>query len=388
MKKRTLVRRVLAAAAVLYFVWLAMLIVPFKRYGDTGGASTGSPPGSPREWELEGVYHVHSRFSDGRRSADSIAAAGAAAGLDFVILTDHGNPNTASLAAQGKKSGLLLLAGSEISTSRGHLAALGFEPPLRPFSQIAEMAAREVAALGGFTVIAHPYSKTRWSWGDGMDFAGIEVFNGDTTVKRRIVRAILSLPALWIKPEAVLLPLVDRPAVEMGKWYRLAEGRPVDAYFAADAHLAYRPLFRLFHVHVLLDAPPAPDFENARRQVFAALKSGRFYNAIEAAAAARGFRFWAERAGVLVPMGGAVRPDPDNSRPLKFTVWTPFAFAHETRLLKDGQEVGRSNGPTLVHESAGPGVFRVEVYLREKTPLDGRVPWIVSNPIFLERPPR
>ncbi len=385
MRKARIVRRGLAVLVLVYAAWLALQVVFFKRYGAPASAEAATAGETQRFWEVEGVYHVHTRFSDGRRAADDVAAIGAKAGLDFVILTDHGAPNEASLAAQGRKSGILLLAGCEISSSRGHLAALGFAPPPRPFSQEAEMAAREVAALGGFTVIAHPYSKIHWSWGEWAGYGGIEIFNADTSVKRRLLRTVLSLPVLLVRPEAALLGLLTPPRAEIRKWDRLAASHPMQAYFAADAHFAYGPLFTLFHLHVLLDAPPAPEFKAARDQIFAALKAGRFYNAVEAAAAARGFRFQAETEGSVRPMGSAAPPV---TGPVRFVVRTPFAFAHETRLLRDGAEVARSAGPELIFQTAGRGVFRVEVFLRERSPLDPLVPWIVSNPIFLERPSR
>jgi hypothetical protein len=383
--KARIARRGLAVLVLAYAAWLALQVAVFRRYGAPAPADAAAAAETPRYWEAEGVYHVHTRFSDGRRAAEDVAAIGAKAGLDFVILTDHGAPNEASLAAQGWKSGILLLAGCEISSSRGHLAALGFTPPTRPFSQEAEMAAREVAALGGFTIIAHPYSKIHWSWGEWAGYGGIEIFNADTSVKRRLVRTVLSLPVLLVRPEAALLGLLAPPEAETRKWDRLAATHPTYAYFAIDAHFAYGALFTLFHLHVLLDAPPASAFEAARSQIFAALKAGRFYNAVEAAAAARGFRFQAETEGAVLPMGSAAPPA---AGPVRFVVRTPFAFAHETRLLRDGAEIARSAGPELVFQTAGRGVFRVEVFLRERTPLDPRVPWIVSNPIFLERPSR
>lgn len=380
MRKARLVRRGLLLLVLLYAVWLGLQAVLFKRYTESAPAAGAAE--SPRYWEVEGVYHVHTRFSDGHRSADDVAAIGAKAGLDFVILTDHGAPNVPSLAAQGRKSGILLLAGCEISSSRGHLAALGFAAPPRPFSPEAEMAAGEVAGLGGFTIIAHPYAKTHWSWGPWAGYGGIEIFNGDNTVKRRLLRTVLALPLLLVRPEAALLRLLVPPAAETGKWDRLSAAHPTFGYFAVDAHFAYGPLFSLFHLHVLLDAPPETGFEAARGRIFGALKAGRFYNAVEAAAAARGFRFQAETAETVLPMGSTAGP---GSGPIRFVVRTPFAFAHETRLLRDGAEVARSIGPELVFQAAEQGAYRVEVFLRERSPLDPRVPWIVSNPIFIPR---
>ena len=84
------------------------------------------------------------------KTVDEIAATAERAGLDFVILTDHGAPNLPSLDSQGKIGRVLVLAGTEISSSRGHLVALGFDPPSRPFSQTADLAVREVRSLWGF----------------------------------------------------------------------------------------------------------------------------------------------------------------------------------------------------------------------------------------------
>jgi hypothetical protein len=378
-KKARLVRRGLAVLILIYAGWIAFQAATFKRYGAGPAMAAADALGI---WEAEGVYHAHTKFSDGRGTPETIAAAAAGNGLDFVILTDHGAPNQAGLTAQGRRRGLLLLAGCEISSSRGHLVALGFDPSGKPFSPEAEMAAAEVVQRGGFTVIAHPYSKTHWSWGPWAGYGGIEIFNGDTTVKRRPVRTLLNLPLLLLRPEAALLPLLEPPAAETGKWDRLAAAHPLYAFFAADAHFAYKALFTLFHLHVLLDAPLPDGFEEARARIFEALKAGRFYNAVEAAAAARGFRFQADAGGEVVPMGGRIPP---GAGPVRFAVRAPFAFAHETRLLRDGLEIARSSGPELTAAAAGPGVYRVEVFLRERSPLDPRVPWILSNPIFLPR---
>ena len=47
----------------------------------------------------KGVDHVHSTFSDGKGDLTEIASEAAAAGLDFVLLTDHGTPNRGSSTA-------------------------------------------------------------------------------------------------------------------------------------------------------------------------------------------------------------------------------------------------------------------------------------------------
>src|SRR4030042_1641829 len=210
-------------------------------------------------------------------------------GLDFISLTDHGNPNRASLASQGWKEDLLVLAGSELSVSRGHLVALGFRPPDGMFAQNAEAAAQEVAAAGGFTIIAHPFSKTRWSWGPFAGYSGIEVVNSDSMLKENFFRTLPYLPTLLLSPRIFLLKTLVRPSQSLRKWDELCATQAVSGYFSTDAHLAYRMLFSCFRLHVLLEEPLAAKFEEARAQVFNSLRGGAFYCAVDSARPASGF---------------------------------------------------------------------------------------------------
>ncbi len=388
MKPGRLVRRSILLLLAFYLLWLGWRGVSFHRYsGIIEGDATTAADAAPPVFELEGVYHMHSRFSDGHRTMDEIASIAAEAGLDFVVVTDHGAPNRGSLAAAGRRRGVLVLAGTEISTNRGHLAALGFDPPGQDFSRIADNAAAQVAAAGGFTVIAHPYAKTAWSWGPWAGYSGLEILNSEVVAKRAPFRTLLFAPLLLIRPEAALSALVGPPLRETAAWDRWGAERPVHGYFASDAHFAYRGLLRLFHTHVLLDASAAENFAAARRQVFGALREGRFYSAVEAAAEADGFRYWAAHSGRITLMGGTIDPGTDEGGPaggpVRLTVRTPFAFAHEARLLRNGAAVASGTGPELVYETDVPGSYRVEVFLRERTPLRAGIPWIASNPIFI-----
>ena len=71
------------AVALGAVVYVALLLPPVVE----------SASFTPRtQWPVvKGAYHVHSERSDGTGTSDDIAAAAARAGLQFVILTDHGN---------------------------------------------------------------------------------------------------------------------------------------------------------------------------------------------------------------------------------------------------------------------------------------------------------
>jgi len=375
--KRLLI--ILAAPVAAYLLWLGAAVVRFRpEHAPMAPASAGGPP-----YEVEGVYHVHTKYSDGRATTEKVAAIAARRSLDFIILTDHGRPNDKSLASQGKRDGIFVLAGSELSVSRGHLVALDFLPPAGHFSQKADLAVQEIAAAGGFSVVAHPYSKTPWTWGEDSDFQGIEIADSDSMVKKNYARVIPYLPAFLIKPELVLLRALTRPVETLRKWDSLAARRPVYGYFSADAHMFYDAVFRFFRLHVLLEEPLAPEFERARAQIFGALRSGHFYSAVEAAAAARGFRFEAEARGATRPMGSVVTWD--GGEPVRLRVRAPFAFATETRLIRNGRVIGQAEGADLSYEADTVGDYRVEVYLKGPSPLAADFPWIVANPIFIKR---
>jgi hypothetical protein len=369
LKKRILF--IILAIFLIYSLWLSFNILNFKTYKTS--VSKAFP------LEIQGIYHIHTRFSDGRKSPDEIARLASKAGLNFIILTDHGSPNRESYPSQGWKHGVLILAGSELSVSRGHLVGLDFKLLSSNFSQNAEEAVFGIMAAGGFSVIAHPYSKVQWSWGENVGYSGIEIINANFMLKESLFLSIPYLPALLIKPSYTLLKILDSPQRELRKWDELNKISQIYGYFSTDAHLLYRPALDFLRVHVILDSPLSSNFDVARGQVFEALRSGRFYNAIHAAAQAAGFRFWGERGKEVIPMGGTTLFESG----LTLHVQAPFPFAKEIHLIQDGKSIFRSTEENISFEAKQPGVYRVEVYLREKSPLGKEIPWIVSNPIFL-----
>ena len=369
MKKKIL--RGILIFFLLYCIWLGYQLMVHKTYLQEQSSQFQN--------EIQGVYHIHTTLSDGRKPPDEVIRIAGEESLDFIILTDHGNPNFSSLKEEGWRDGLLALSGSEISVNRGHLVAMGFKTDGVRFSQHAENAASQVARQEGFTIIAHPYSKGGWSWGDLFLYSGIEVINANTMAKKNLLLSLPYLPAFLIKPDYALVRMLDTPDKNLNKWDSLTQKHIVYAYFSSDAHFLYAPLFRLFRLHLLLEEPLSFDFEKARRSVYEGLKKGRFYNAVNAAAAAKGFRFYGMSGDQQIPMGDAVSFAP----PLTLYVQTPAEFKREIRLIRNGSVVMESETRDLFYEIPGPGVYRVEVYLRERTHLGRQVPWIISNPIFI-----
>jgi hypothetical protein len=370
-KHRRFVRALLVLLAI-YVIWLGWLWLRHRQ------PALKAPPQDPLE--AVGVYHIHTRFSDGAREPEEIARIAARQGLDFIILTDHGNPNPSFLAQRRRQAGLLVLAGSELSVNRGHLVALAFQQPRAPFSQVAEEAAQQVKAHGGFTVIAHPYSKVRWSWGEHAGYSGIEILSADAMLRRNWPSLLLTLPLLPLAARIPMLRIFSYPERNLMRWDALCRTHPLYAYYSCDAHLLYSSLLSLFTLHVLLPRPLPEDYDEAAGLISESLREGRFYNCINSAAPGHGFRFWGEDdTSGRIPMGRTVRWESG----IRLFIRLPEAVQAEWRLLQNGQPVYSTQERQGSFSPTSPGTYRVEAYLKQRTPLKRTCPWIVSNPIFL-----
>ena len=83
------------------------------------------PAAAGRRW-YAGDLHTHTVHSDGALTVAELAVLASGTGLDFIAVTDH---NTVShhpeLAAAGRRYGITLIPGQEVTTSEGHAGALG-----------------------------------------------------------------------------------------------------------------------------------------------------------------------------------------------------------------------------------------------------------------------
>ncbi|MEV0403099.1 CehA/McbA family metallohydrolase [Actinoallomurus sp. NPDC050550] len=162
-------------------------------YGEPGAAFTPNYPpkrakGRGRAW-YRGDGHLHTVYSDGKRLPAEVAAGARAAGLDFMVSTDHNT--SASHAVWGQYSGddLLIVTGEEVTTRNGHWLALGLPAGewidwrYRSRDDAFGRFARQVHSVGGLVVPAHPYCPyVACQWKFGYDDADlVEVWNGPWT---------------------------------------------------------------------------------------------------------------------------------------------------------------------------------------------------------------
>ncbi|MEW6368506.1 MAG: hypothetical protein AB1714_28080 [Acidobacteriota bacterium] len=375
-------KRWLAAAAGLVIL-LSIPLARILRY---------TPDVRPGDGQA-GVMHVHSVESDGGGDFDEIARKAAEAGLDFVVVTDHGNPSRPTRKPPAKP---VLIIGSELSTDAGHLLALAYGNPTYNFPPDPAEAAADVESLGGFVVLSHPFNdRIPWRQWPFPLSTGMEVLNGDSEWREvGWWKLAVTLPSYWLNPAYFHLRLMHYPRQALEAFDREAADRVFYLFAGLDAHANlrvgrkrslrfpdYLPLFRTLVLRM------RPDVSGDKDAIMDALRHGRFYVSIDGLASGAGFRFDAQSGTGRYGMGDVV-PDP----PVELE-----ASADEGSMLRI-----RRNGAVVAagitqlrYQAADPGAYRVEVRRPLGShPFDPEIPWILSNPIFVgskyaqQRPPR
>src|SRR5262245_41600331 len=346
--------------------------------------------------DLAGVLHVHSTYSDGTGTVPEIAAAARANALDFVLLTDHDTLAARDHGEEGWHDGVLVLVGEEVSPHReNHYIAFGLERPIDHAGLSAAGIVERVNSDGGFGFLSHPFSKGSERFrrgGQGMPwrdlecdgYTGLELWSFVTDTAER-VNSIRELVSFIAAPGR----FVDHPPRRnLQLWDEICGRRRCVALGGIDAHqvgirvrnhvplrlMAYKRSFRHLRTHVLTEMPPAGVLDRDRDSVYAAMRAGRAYLAVDSLAPARGFRFWAEGSEERrVEMG-----DETNTAEWVLRVRTPQPA--RVTIVRDGAVAAEARGTELDHWTDARGVYRVEAYLRshgrERT-------WVLSNPIYV-----
>jgi hypothetical protein len=360
------------------------------------------PPAASSVSTALGSFHIHTDRSDGSGTPDEAAAAAASAGLNFIILTDHGD-GTRKPDAPQYRSGVLVIDGVELSTQAGHYIAIGLPQAPYPLRGEARDVAADVRRLGGFGIVAHPHSaKSGLRWYDwDAEFDAIEWLNADTEWRderpAQLLRALARYP---FRPPETLASLLDRPDATLARWDVLTQLRPVVALAGADAHAragwmdddvdgyrrgwflnmpSYDASFRTFAMRVTLERPLANEAPADAAQIIAALRRGAVYSAIDAIASPAALEFFAASGRQRINQGDSFN-EPATS--LTFTARTNATAGGEIILRKDGHILRQNPLPALTADAAGEGTYRVEVYL-SGAPGEPPIPWIVSNPIYV-----
>ena len=356
---------------------------------------------------VAGVFHIHSSRSDGTGTPEEIAAAAARAGRQFIVLTDHGD-GTRQPDPPEYRRGVLCLDAVEISTADGHYIAVGIPKAPYPLGGEGRDVVEDVKRLGGFGVVAHPDSaKRELRWRDwSAPFDAIEWLNADSEwrdeTSGRLAQALLTYP---FRPVATLTSLLDRPPATLQRWDTLTQRRPVVGISGADAHArvglrddasepyrsrvfvrlpGYQISFGSFSLRVELERLFTGHASTDATSLMDALKRGRLYSAIDGLAAPPRFEFVARSGRHSARQGEALGLD----GPVAVDIRSNAPDGGSIVFFRDGQILAKGDA-RMLHQELPPesAVLRAEVWLAGTTGTPP-LPWLVSNPIYVSRPPQ
>ncbi len=130
---------------------------------------------------MKADLHLHTRYSDdGWSPADKVVRQCRKKGFGCIAITDH---NSFRAYEEVKDSeGIIIIPGEEVSSSEGHIIALGIDREI-PKGMGVKETIDAIHEAGGIAIAAHPY---RWWSGLGRknvipEFDGIEAWNSKST---------------------------------------------------------------------------------------------------------------------------------------------------------------------------------------------------------------
>jgi len=332
--------------------------------------------------EYTGIIHAHTNLGGhSTGSFEELIAAANANDLDFVIMTEHWSDaiDTAALTLNGVYGKSLFIGGNEIDTADSDrflmIPGSGDAAGLRKMPTTAVL--DKLHAENRLAIVTYPEKFRSWE----SDFDGIEVFSLHTNAKKMnpftaVFDGIWSFPAY---PQLMLATYFKRPDENLRKFDQIAAKRNISLIVGTDAHSnigfhlfgddagndllglkldPYEKIFRLVRQHVLIEK----DKPITRENLIEALRAGRSFIGFDVLGDTTGFRFGQCDIDALCVNS------PAESR---------------IALLKDGQKLTEDQGLSLKYGPYDKGVYRVEVYLDQLGPPFDKMPWIISNPIYV-----
>jgi hypothetical protein len=394
--------------ALLAYLLLTLPPAPRASVASSDAAALAAPV------VLRGAYHIHTTTSDGTGTMDEVAAAAARAGLQFIIVTDHGD-GTRTPLPPSYRSGVLCIDAVEISTSGGHYAALGLSgaAPYRLAGEPRDVV-EDVHRFGGFGIAAHPDSpkrELRWTGWD-TPFDGVEWLNEDTEWRDESYLSLLRAALHYtVRPAETLGALANHTRDVLDRWDALTPQRRIVGLVAVDAHArfglgrgrepyagtvilrvpSYEASFRSFTLRLEMSAAPSGDAGRDANRVLQAIRNGHIYATLDAlaqpgpigftASSGSGWRQHTARMGDFLQPDGVVTFDAAAAAPAASTM----------RLLCDGRVVKEVAPPERLHyeqqpapagapSASLPASCRVEVGWDQS---GKRTTWVATNPIYL-----
>ena len=353
---------------------------------------------NPNFNEYKGIIHAHTNLG-GHSTAtfDELIKGAEASGVNFVVMTEHTAESFDSSAKtlNGIYKNVLFVGGHEADTISGDrfLLVSGSADAFSDAKLETPQFLEKYHAQNKIALITYPEKFKSWN----ANFDGIEVFSLHTNAKKNT--PILAIPDfLWSfpgYPEMTLARFFARPDENLQKFDEISQQRKITLFAGTDAHSniglhifgddagnklinfkfdRYETIFRLVRAHVLLEKEKQLTTEN----LIEAIKNGHLFIGFDVLSNTDGFSFTAENGTDSRIMGDEIAL----GESVNFKAFAPLKSRFV--LFKNGEKIYETKDATEMNfQTKEKGVYRVEVYLDGLGADSEKMPWIISNPIYV-----
>ena len=348
--------------------------------------------------DYKGIIHVHTTIGGhSTGSFDELIDGAAKNNLDFVVMTEHTTDlyDTSALTLKGKIGNTLFVNGQEVATATDRFLLMDGSPDAGKMNRVAAADfLNTIHSNNKLAFITYPEKHLDWN----QNFDGVEVFSLHTNAKKMPVFFVL-FDAVWSYysyPELVLAKYFQRPNENLQKFDEVTQNRKSTLIAGTDAHSnigfhllgddagnkiinlkidRYETIFRAMRNHVLLETNQPLTQEN----LLQALKNGRAFIGLDILGDTNGFSLTAENTQESKTMGDEIALTEITH--LKISAPQTAGFV----IYKNGEKVHEEKSVSqIVLPIKEKGTYRAEVYLDSLgTPFD-KMPWIISNPIYVK----
>ncbi|MBY0370127.1 hypothetical protein K2X33_05535 [bacterium] len=354
-----------------------------------------------------GAIHV-SAGDLGPVRARQLAKAAARAGLDFVIFADL--DRTLESTALPGDEGVDLFSEIEVPTPAGHALYFYSHTDLAGSTpkRLRELAWKHYlggeSVGGSFLVVAHPASLFKpWERLDRYS-EGVELINLKSQLEQQMLNRPLSFAVAFalapLNSYLALMHLYDFPEREIQAWDASHPVSPGHFGIVGSDESSQMPWLDKAGLTlpptelalgaasnaIILDAPLAKTATERQTQIYQALKEGRSAMVLHAIHPFEG-NDWFVQCGEKQYRVGARFPW---SQGCEMHVETPPGLGHKRIVfVRDGQKIAERTAakPSETLALEGPGVYRVEVWVRQtsllRLALNREAPYLMYNPLYV-----
>ena len=402
-------KKTLKRIFLLFLVIVVLAQIPFVyRRIQTGrlaqklnaeqSAAQTKPPRTDGFDEYKGVIHVHTSLGGHSTGHfDELTAAATANDLDFVVMTEHvsNSYDSAALTLNGVYGKTLFVGGNEGTTADGdRMMVVPGGADVAGLHMLPTKAAFEKThADNKLVFVAYPESYKTWD----AYFDGAEVFSVSTN-SRKINPFLAFFDLIWSfpsYPELTIASYFKRPDANLQKFDEVATNRPVSLFAGLCAHSnigyslfsddagnkpigfkidPYEMIFRLARLHVVIKKGEPL----TRESLVETFKKGNFFTGFDVIGDSSGFSFTTKDGDATKTMGDEITLSPETK--LTASAPQPARFV----VFKNGERFFEQADTTEIAVNITErAAYRVEVYRDSLGSPYDKMPWIISNPIYV-----